>query len=68
MRHARHDGSLQHFSQAALNRPDARQKYIVIVYDGPDVPQAERAASYISDAPPDDVAKICKAMSEQIRG
>lgn len=67
MRHARHDRTLQHFSMAANNRPILGQKYIVIVYDGPDVPQAERCASYLSDAPAADVAKICKAMSEQIR-
>lgn len=43
------------------------QKYIVIVYDGPDVPQAQRSASFISDAPEEDVAQICRALSEQLR-
>lgn len=66
MRHARHEKAIRAFERATLAMP-AGQKYIVIVYDGPDVPMFDRKASYSSDAPEDDVAKICKAMSEQLR-
>lgn len=66
MRHPRHEKAIRAFERATVAIP-AGQKYIVIVYDGPDVPAFDRLASYVSDAPPDDVAKICKAMSEQLR-
>jgi hypothetical protein len=66
MRHARHDKSIEVFRRAAIAMTRG-QKYIVIVYDGPDVPQAQRSASFISDAPEEDVAQICRALSEQLR-
>jgi hypothetical protein len=66
MRHARHEKAIQAFERATIAMP-AGQKYIVIVYDGPDIPAFDRLASYTSDAPRSDVAKICKAMSEQLR-
>lgn len=66
MRHARHDKSLESFKRGALGMTRG-QKYIVIVYDGPDVPQWNRQASFISDAVQEDVAAICKALSEQLR-
>lgn len=65
MRHARHEKALAAFERATIAIPRG-QKYIVIVYDGPDIPQWNRQASYTSDAPESDVQKICKAMSEQL--
>lgn len=67
MRHARHDKSIEAFHRATVAMTRG-QKYIVIVYDGPDVPQWNRQASFISDATEADVAQICKALSEQIGG
>lgn len=66
MRHARHEKAIRAFERATIAVP-AGQKYIVIVYDGPDVPAFDRLASYASGSPASDVAKICKAMSEQLR-
>lgn len=66
MRHARHDKSIEAFKRGALGMTRG-QKYILIVYDGPDVPQWNRQASFISDAPKEDVMQICKALAEQLR-
>ena len=66
MRHARHDKSLEAFTRATVAMTRG-QKYIVIVYDGPNIPQCNRQASFISDAPKEDVMQICKALAEQLR-
>jgi len=63
--HARHEQALSALKRASLAMP-ANQKYIVIVYDGPDVAPHDRLASYASDAPPGDVKLICEAMAKQI--
>ena len=63
--HARHEQALSALKRASLAMP-AGQKYIVIVYDGRNVPAVNRLASYISDAPKEDVAAVCKAMVDQI--
>lgn len=65
MRHARHESALRAFERATVAIP-AGTKHIVIVYDGPNVPAVNRLASYISDAPKEDVAAVCKAMVDQI--
>jgi len=63
--HARHEQALSALKRASLAMP-ANQKYIVIVYDGPDVPAHDRLASYGSDAPPEDVCAVCTAIAKQI--
>lgn len=63
--HARHETALAAMKRASIAMP-AGQKYIVIVYDGPNVMPHERLASYASDAPPGDVKLICEAMAKQI--
>jgi hypothetical protein len=65
MRHARHEKALSAFERATIAIP-AGTKHIVIVYDGPNVPAADRLASFISDAPTGDVALVCKAVADQI--
>jgi len=65
MRHARHEKALRAFERATIAIPGGT-KHIVIVYDGPGTPAANRIASYISDAPEVDVAEVCKAVARQI--
>ena len=65
--HARHAEALGVMKRASLALPTG-QKYIVIVYDGPQVPQSERLASFASDSPQQDVATVCRAVAEQITG
>lgn len=65
MRHARHESALRAFERATIAIPGGT-KHIVIVYDGPNVPAVNRIASFISDAPKDDVSLICKAVARQI--
>lgn len=66
MRNPRHGAAISAFERVTPKVP-GNQKYIVIVYDGPDVPEWDRKASYFSDAPAGDVKLICNAIAEQIR-
>ncbi len=63
--HARHEQALAALKRASLAMP-AGQKYIVIVYDGPNVAPHDRLASFASDAPEGDVKLICEAIGKQI--
>jgi hypothetical protein len=65
MRHARHDKSIEAFQRATVAMTRG-QKFIVIVYDGPDVPQSNRVASFISNAPTEDVVQVCRTLANQI--
>lgn len=64
MRHARHDQALQIIERAARVVP-AGQKYIVIVYDGPDV--SVREASFVSNVATEDVVQVCHAVADQLK-
>lgn len=66
MRHARHDQALHKIEAVAgpAVKPHG-QKYIVIVYDGPNV--WARDASFVSNVPREDVGQVCQAIIEQIK-
>lgn len=63
--HARHEKALAAMKRASIAMP-AGQKFVVIVYDGPNIPAHARLASYASDSPESDVALLCKAVADQI--
>ena len=65
MRHARHDAALDAAEKALRieTRPRS-QRYIVIVYDGPET--THREASYISNVAAMDVEVVCRSVIEKI--
>lgn len=65
IKHPRHAVAMNGLEQAA-RKIGNNQKYIVIVYDGADVLQFQRQCSFASNAPAEDVAKICGAISKQV--
>ena len=66
MRHARHDNVLNAAETVArANANIKNQRYIIIVFDGPDT--ADREASYSSNVEFGDVAGVCEAVAHQIR-
>lgn len=64
---ARHGISMAQLQRQAEKLIPGDQKFILILYDGPKIPSWDRQASWASDAPPEDVAKICDAMAKQIK-
>ena len=66
MRHARHDQILAAIESVAIPVVTGKdQKYIVIVYDGPNYPGRE--ASFVSNVDVGDVAQVCDAVAKQIK-
>ena len=63
IRHPRHTRALAAFHP---ERVPANQRYIVIVYDGGDVPDHDRKASFTSDAPAGDVKLILEHIASTI--
>lgn len=62
----RHSTALR-IGRRMMKEMPSDQKFILLVYDGPQIPSWDRKCSYMSDAPRDDIAKICQAVSEQIK-
>lgn len=65
MRHARHDAALEAAKRAAEANARDGQRYIIVVYDGPQV--AHREASYDSNCDEGDMRLVLQAVVDQSR-